>query len=100
VYVNVFAGSERSVVELRIGWDGEWKQIKQVHEKDPYYAAVREREMARKPAPPALNAPINSSHLWKGKLPAGLTAGTYTIFVRTRDMNGRYFHARRVIRVK
>ncbi len=100
VYVNVFAGSERSVVELRIGWDGEWKQIKQVHEKDPYYAAVREREMARKPAPPALNAPINSSHLWKGKLPAGLTAGTHTIFVRTRDMNGRYFHARRVIRVK
>lgn len=100
VYVNVFAGSEKSIVELRVGWDGEWARIKQVWEQDPYYTAVRDREMKMNPAPPALNAPIDSPHLWKGPLPAGLAAGTHTIFVRTRDMDGRYFHARRVIRVE
>lgn len=99
-YVNVFAGSSRSTVEMRVGWDGEWRKLKQVREKDPFYAAVRDREMATKPAPPELNAPIDSSHLWKGKLPAALPAGTHTIFVRTRDMFGRYFHSKRVIRVK
>ena len=41
-----------------------------------------------------------STHLWKGKLPAALPAGTHTLFVRTRDLYGRYFHAKRVIRVR
>ena len=100
VHVNVFAGSERSTVEMRVGWDGEWSQLKQVREKDPFYAAVRDREMAIKPAPPQLNAPEISTHLWKGKLPAALPAGTHTLFVRTRDLYGRYFHAKRVIRVR
>ncbi len=100
VRVNVFAGSERSTVEMRVGWDGEWRKLRQVREKDPFYAAVREREMAVKPAPPQLNAPADSSHLWKGTLPAALPAGTHTIFVRARDLYGRWFHARRVIRVE
>ncbi len=100
VYVNVFAGSERSTVEMRVGWDGEWKKLKHVREKDPFYTAVRDREMATTPAPPQLNGPVDSSHLWKGKLPAALPVGTHTIFVRTRDLYGRYFHAKRVIRVQ
>ena len=99
VFVNVFSGSEKSTVHMKVG-SGGWIQLKQVREIDPHYAAVRTRDMKTFPTSPALNAPVQSTHLWKGSLPKGLKPGTRLIHVKTKDMYGRVFNDTRVLRVK
>jgi hypothetical protein len=46
VLANVFAGSERSTVEMRVGDAGSWVAMKRVEIEDPVYAAVKAREDA------------------------------------------------------
>src|SRR5690606_4139314 len=52
VYANVFNGSEKSVVEMRVG-DGEWQPMEQTREVDPKYARTFELEEAVIGNPPA-----------------------------------------------
>ena len=99
LWVNVFAGSEKSQVRFRVAGSFSWIEMTMVAAPDPNYVLVREREMAMKPAPPELNAPIDSAHLWRTALPADLSAGTHRIEVSTIDMYGREFRASRVLRV-
>lgn len=101
VYVNVFNGSERSIVELR--WDrrGPWMPLQKVLEEDPSYVAARKREPETPEAPyRRLSAPMKSPHLWKGKLPASPAKGTRTISVRATDGNGNWHKAGRAIVVQ
>jgi hypothetical protein len=100
VYVNVFAGSERSTVEMRIGSE-QWISLAQVREEDPYFVRLKEYEAQQAPLPPyrKLPQPMKSPHLWKGPLPAGLRPGVQLISVRTTDMYGRTFEDRRIITV-
>lgn len=100
VYVNVFAGSGKSTVHMRVGWTGPWTPLLKTAEHDPNYVKIRERDKRDFPKAPELNAPIESAHLWKAKLPKDLHPGTFPIFVKTRDMYGREFQARRAIRIK
>jgi len=44
VLVNVFAGSERSKVEMRVGNDGPWTTMQKIVGKDPCYVAVKNAE--------------------------------------------------------
>ncbi len=101
VYVNVFNGSVDSVVKMRIGKGEEWLTLKKVVEVDPVYDSSRQREMAADPEgkKPALNQPIKSDHLWKAKLPAGLTTGSHLIQVEATDAYGRTHKGHRIIRV-
>lgn len=99
VYVNVFSGSEKSTVKLRVN-DGPWLNLKKTVEIDPYYARLREEEIKNKVPGPELNSPTSSSHLWKGPLPANLPKGAHTLHAVTRDMYGREFSAKRVLRVE
>ena len=99
VYVNVFSGSEKSTVKLRVN-DGPWLNLKKTVEIDPYYARMREEEIKNKVPGPELNSPTSSSHLWKGPLPANLPKGAHTLQAVTRDMYGREFSAKRVLRVE
>ena len=99
VYVNVFSGSEKSTVKLRVN-DGPWQKLEKTVETDPYYSRLRDDEIKNKVPGPELNAPTPSSHLWKGALPANLPKGTHTLNAVTRDMYGREFSAKRVIRVE
>lgn len=99
VYVNVFNGSEKSEVKMRVGAEGKWITLKKVLEKDPYYVAVRQREMQADPKAPALNEPIDSGHLWRAKLPAGLDLGSQLIRVEATDAYGRNWKAARMVRV-
>lgn len=46
VLVNVFAGSERSKVEMRFDEDGDWTAMEHVEIEDPAYVAVKAREDA------------------------------------------------------
>lgn len=100
VHVNVFNGSEKSRVRLRVD-DGEWVEMEKVLEEDPYYVEVRNREIERNPEGKRhLNPPILSDHLWKAALPAGLTPGSREISVEATDAYGRPHRGKRIIRVK
>jgi hypothetical protein len=100
VHVNVFNGSEKSTVRLRVDGAADWITLKKVLEPDPYYVAIREREIALRPdAGDHLNAPVASAHLWKGTLPAGLKPGSRLIEVEATDHYGKRHKGSRLIRV-
>lgn len=85
ILANVFAGSERSVVEMRVG-KRPWVRMKHVRREDPSIVA--------------LGYAGKSTHIWQATLPAGLTPGTHLIEVRTTDMFGHTYTGRRLIRVR
>ena len=80
VYVNLFNGSEKSVVKLKVKDRGGWIEMKKVAEKDPYYVAMSQRELAANPKA-SLSAPVLSGHLWKVNLPADLKAGSHLLML-------------------
>jgi hypothetical protein len=99
VLANVFAGSERSVVEMRVG-EGEWAPMEQVQREDPYYLAILQaQESEHRPRGRKLGGAVKSRHIWRATLPEGLAAGTHVIEVRTTDMFGQTYHGRRIVRV-
>jgi hypothetical protein len=102
ILANVFNGSVKSIVEMRVG-PGDWRTMTKTAVPDPALAAVSEREKAllelKKDAWIALPKARPSPHIWGAMLPAGLTPGTYAIEVRTTDMFGATHHGRRIIRV-
>lgn len=99
VIVNVFAGSERSTVEMRVG-DGNWAKMTNFEGRDPYFLKLKELEASPKP-PNGLKLPNPSmtKHLWKANLPAGLRVGTHAVEIRTVDMFGQTYVDRRLVRV-
>ncbi len=110
VLVNIFAGSARSLVEMRIGRNGNWNSMEQVSAVDP--ACLRMHQLS-----PVLETKLNgesleqafgykmdypsvSTHMWKAKLPAGLAEGTHTITIRTTDMFNQTWTGNRIFRVR
>ena len=125
VLVNVFGGTKRSKVEIRLGKVGEWKPMTYLPQKDPYFQALKERDETyhlerkmhtalRETMKPLLKEDSElpqrgkrllygvpkSSHIWQAKLPANVRKGTHVIYVRTTDMFGQTFTGRRIIRVR
>jgi hypothetical protein len=99
VLVNVFAGSPKSKVEMRVG-NGAWMPLQRVEREDPAYAAAKQLEEDNKKLPGRpLPTVIKSPHIWGGNLPAGLPKGTHLVQARTTDMFGRTHSARRIMRV-
>jgi hypothetical protein len=100
VVVNVFNGSERTRVEMRLGETGAWTPLQREAREDPYYLAAIARDLERTPRPRFFLPPaIESPHLWVGSLPANPTPGTHVIEVRAIDMYGQVLRARRLIRI-
>jgi hypothetical protein len=110
VLVNVFAGSERSKVEMQFGADGKWITMQQVFVRDP--ACLRMHQLA-----PYLDMekdgvtldmvfgwrmdfPSKSRHIWQGALPLNPPKGTHTITIRTTDTFGRRWTAHRIVRIR
>lgn len=90
VHANIFMGTERDVVEYRVD-GGVWKKMKKEDSFDPsFYASVQRYDLTeqlltgRKPS-----YPINSSHLWSGKIPFNIGIGEHLIEVKVTDMFGR-----------
>jgi hypothetical protein len=101
VLVNVFSGSARTRVEMRLGKDGDWMPLWREAREDPYYLAAIERDLQRNPRPEYFLPPaIKSPHLWVGRLPANPPVGTYALEVRATDVYGQVFRAHRVIRIE
>ena len=101
VLVNVFAGSERSKVEMRVA-GGNWTTLGMTYRIDP---AIAEMVSAQRSANPWVGPPYKgdadrpSEHLWVALMPSRLPLGMQLIEVRTTDMFGQTFHARRPIMV-
>ncbi len=100
VVVNVFAGSERTRVELRLG-DAGWTPLRREAREDPYYLQAIERDLVRVPRPPIFLPPaILSPHLWVGTLPENPPPGVHALEVRSTDMYGQTFRSHRFIRIE
>jgi hypothetical protein len=102
VLANVFAGSERSRVEMRLGEAGEWRAMERAELLDPFYLEIlaREKTPARQKGVPELMPAQPSLHLWRGRLPAHPPVGTHALEVRTTDVFGQTFSDRRLIRIE
>ena len=108
ILVNVFAGSEKSKVEMRFGKDGSWISMEKTATADPFYKASQEidAKSLEKQQPTsgpsrthALPKAIDSPHMWRAALPAKPPEGTHVIHIRTTDMFGQSYAGRRIIRI-
>ncbi|MBL8059835.1 MAG: calcineurin-like phosphoesterase family protein [Chthonomonas sp.] len=99
VVVNVYAGSSRSEVKMRID-NGDWTKMAATVREDPHYARLKQSEAGKTPAPGfnRLPNPTKSNHVWVGNLPR-LGVGTHRVEVLTRDMYGQEFTQSRLVRV-
>lgn len=125
VLVNIFGGTKRSKVEMRLGTDGKWQSMTYMPQKDPYFQALKkqdetyhieqkihsairdsmqlllkeETELPDRGKRLLYGVP-KSTHIWQAKLPENTRKGTHVIYVRTTDMYGQTFTGRRIIRVR
>ncbi|MED5455972.1 MAG: calcineurin-like phosphoesterase C-terminal domain-containing protein, partial [Verrucomicrobiota bacterium] len=101
VYVNVFNGSAKSKVKMKIGKGSDWIELKKTVENDPSYVNTREREAKNsKNGKSDLNPPSPSDHLWKVVIPSGLKLGSHLIEIEATDHYGRLHKGNRVIRIE
>lgn len=98
IYANVFGGSTRSKVEIRIG-EGPWQEMVKVEEKDPAYLRMWEVSKTLKSPYRVLSAPENSSHLWKSRIEHLPDRGMLPIHVRTTDMFGQTYMSTKGVRI-
>ncbi len=98
VLVNVFAGSERSKVQMKVD-DGAWQNLRFEPQQDPVFRAWKAREAAEGKKVPGRALPelIQSPHIWAGNLPANLARGEHTIHVQTTDVWGKTYSAQQKI---
>jgi hypothetical protein len=99
VVVNVWAGSERSVVEMRLG-KGDWVRMENTPMLDPYFVELKKLESS--PTPPLglkLPNPSTARHIWKANLPTEIPKGTHAVVIRATDMFGQVFTDSRIIRI-
>jgi hypothetical protein len=100
VLVNVFFGSEKCKVEMRVGEEGKWVPLTRVQEPDPAYAQMKKLEEQYTLPGRRLPGLMNSPHLWAADLPPDLPRGTHVLFVRTTDLFGRVWQDRRIITIR
>lgn len=106
IYANVFAGSDQSVVEMRVD-GGEWLAMqmsnKPAEEDVAFYQASFEAALTglrrEADAVPA-HVPVSSTHLWNGPMPTGMQPGYHRLEVRTTDMFGQTYEATRIFVVR
>lgn len=109
VLVNVFNGSEKSMVEMQIDHSGNWLSLSQTEERDPANMILYEQGLYleatinEKPLDEVfgwkMDKPSKSTHFWTSKLPPGLSQGTHVVTIKTTDMFGNRYKAHRVFRV-
>jgi len=102
ILVNVFAGSERSTVEMQFGKEGEWKPLEQTKTIDPECLRMHlQNEFLNEEVFGwKMDYPSETTHMWKGVLPENPAVGTHTVTVKTTDMYGQTWEDRRILRVR
>ncbi len=109
VLVNVFAGSERSVVKMKVDNGDEWVQLEKADLRDPgnqkmyELSPILEQEYEGKAIESYLgwtmDKPHISKHIWEGNLPENLKTGVHTVKINTIDMYGQEWKAYRIFYV-
>ena len=109
VLVNVFNGSEKSKVEMRIDNSQSWILMNQTIARDPanmelfvnskYLDAIVENKSLDEVFGWKMDYPSRSNHFWTTTLPKDLETGTHRITVRSTDMFGNTYTANRIFRV-
>lgn len=91
-YVNFFMGVPTDTVRYRIN-EGEWKNMRHSLEPDPAYVKewLIQYDSETLVAPKSLPAPIDSSHLWKSRMPNDLPPGEYVLEIEATDQWGQTF---------
>jgi len=97
IFANIFAGSEKSVVEIKVGKTGSWFPMKKTPLPDPYYTNQFELTTQK---PGWIPRATNSPHTWHAWLPEAIGKGPQIIQVRTTDMFGQIHTSARVITIK
>lgn len=90
LYVNYFMGSENDKLYYRID-GGDWKKMHYTREQDPAYEVGLyewETSTSLMEGRRGSNA-MESTHLWKAKLPTKLNEGTHKIEVKVTDRYGK-----------
>lgn len=101
ILANVFAGSEKSVVDMRLGEKGNWIRMEQVEVEDPAIVAAKKLEDSYEKHPTKrIPSTDISRHIWRANLPLDAAPGTHLIQVRTTDMFGQTYWGNRVITVR
>jgi len=100
IVVNVFAASERAVVEMRLGENGGWTPMTRQRGVDPFVEAFHKRENAIAPEEAPWGKPSETNHLWMGALPADPPVGMTVVYVRVVDHFGATFTGRRLINIE
>jgi hypothetical protein len=101
VLANVFAGSDKTTVEVRVGKDRQWEKMEQKVMKDPAYEREIMDELKWEQRNwTELPKPHPTPHIWSGKMPGGLPLGTHVIEVRATDADGKSFINRRLVRIE
>jgi len=100
VIANVFAGSQRSTVEMRVGDKGPWQPMTLVNRVDPYYIMLKAQETQLQNVERPLPAPRKSTHLWSASLPVDTQPGMQIIHVRTTDMFDQTYTGQRIIHIR
>ena len=101
IVVNVFAASERSNVQMRIGESSSWIDMERITRKDPYFEQILEYEKKYNiPRVSWATEPLDSGHIWRADFPENLPEGACFIHIREIDMFGKVHTGRRLIRIK
>jgi hypothetical protein len=97
ILANIFAGSEKSKVEIKFSETGTWMPMEKAPLPDPFYTKQYELT-TQKPGwiPRATNCP----HIWRKQLQDISEKGAYLIQVRAVDMFGKTDTGSRVITIK
>ena len=90
VVANIFAGSERNEVHMRLNGEGEWLPMEHSPRACPFYVEAFELDSIMPDGTGIrLPGPITSSHIWAAPLPADLPVGVHRVDVRSVDMFGQ-----------
>lgn len=101
IYANFFMGTPSDKVTYRID-NGEWKDMTYVKDADPSFVATLFRwDLADNLlAPRRPSNAVDCTHLWRGSVPSGLSAGTHIIEIKAIDMYGNSHTAERKVEVQ
>lgn len=101
VFANFFMGSKGDKVQFRVD-GGEWKEMEHVEAQDPSYVElVYEWDLTDKLMPGRRSSdPIQSTHVWRGSLPANLEVGVHNIEIQATDMFGKTHTASKTYRIE
>lgn len=90
VHVNFFMGKTGDIIECRID-KGEWRKMQYTETPDPAYVRyVQDWDFADSlPQGRRPSDPVNCRHLWRGRIPSGLSVGEHSIEIKATDLFGR-----------